>query len=281
VVLVHGSGPNDMDETLYENKPFRDLAEYLSANGIAVIRYNKRTLTYGAELVQQHGKALTVYEETVEDAILAAAILKADPRVDSSRLFILGHSMGGMLAPRIHAEGGDFAGIISFAGSPRSIHDISYDQQMAYVEAMPEGAEKNEALSLLNKENYDAQVAGILNLSDEEAQNTPMSGGISAYYYKDWDKISTADYVKDISVPFLILQGSDDFQIFADKDYTAWQELLGGRSNVTFKLYTGLNHLFMKSAAGDISNIEAEYKTVKYVDEQVLADIAEWIFSPE
>lgn len=277
VVLVHGSGPSDMDETIYGNKPFLDIADYLSSNGIAVIRYDKRTLTYGSKMVRELGGNLTVYEETIEDAILAAEILKSDPRVNENKVFVLGHSMGGMLAPRIHAEGGNFAGIVSLAGSPRSIHEIMYDQQIALAEAMPEGKEKTDTLALLDKEQYDAAVTEMLSLSDEEAKNTPLQGGTSAYYYKDWDKTPVSDYFNEIDIPLLILQGSADFQIFPFKDFTAWKGLLTNRENVTFKLYDGLNHLFMMSTGRNITDYTEEYRIVSHVDSQVLSDISEWI----
>ena len=126
VVLVHGSGPSDMDEKIGENAPFKDLAEGLSEKGIAVIRYDKRTFVYGKEMRNDTG--LSVKEETIEDALLAADILRKDLRIDAKKIFIIGHSMGGMLAPRIDAEGGGFAGIIIMAGSPRKLEEIIMDQ---------------------------------------------------------------------------------------------------------------------------------------------------------
>ena len=275
VVLVHGSGPQDMDETIFENKPFRDIAEYLAANGIAVLRYDKRTLVYGAEMVEKFGGSLSVYEESIEDAILASEMLKSDPRIDGSRVFILGHSEGGMLAARIHAEGGDFAGLILLAGSPRSMLDISYDQQMAYIEAMPAGDEKSAALAQMAT--YDDQVAALRSLSDDEAKSVAMPGGISFYYYKDMDDHPASSYIPDITVPFLVLQGSNDFQVYADKDFIMWQELFEGRTDAAFKLYDGLNHLFMPSSIGNIMELQQEYQIVSQVDAQVIADIAEWI----
>jgi len=106
VVLVHGSGPSNMDEKVENITPFKDLAQGLSEKGIAVLRYNKRTFVYGKQMKTDTG--LSVREETIEDAILAADFLRKDIRIDSNKMFILGHSMGGMLAPRIDAEGGDF-----------------------------------------------------------------------------------------------------------------------------------------------------------------------------
>ena len=123
IVLVHGSGPSDKDETAFAYKPFRDLAWGLAEQGIAVIRYDKRTLTYGKEMAE-HKEHLTVHEETVEDAIRAAALVKADERIDQEHVYLAGHSLGGMLAPRIDAEGGDFAGLIILAGSPRPLWEI-------------------------------------------------------------------------------------------------------------------------------------------------------------
>lgn len=275
VVLVHGSGAHDMDETIYANKPFRDIAEYLAANGIAVIRYDKRTFSHGTKIIQQFGGSATVKEETTEDAILAADMLKSDPRIDENRVFILGHSLGGMLATRIHAEGGNFAGIISLAGSPRSLLDISYDQQAVYVNGMPDGDEKT--FLLLQLARYDEQVEALMNLPDDEAKNTPMSGGVSVYYYKEMDKHSVSEYLNETAVPFLILQGSKDFQVYADNDFVLWQELLAGRANATFRLYEGLNHLFMPSTGKSITEYQEEYKIENRVDSQVLADIAEWI----
>ena len=135
IVLVHGSGAGDRNQTIFTNRPFYDIATYLSANGVAVLRYDKRTLVHGLEIIQTYGSSLTVWEETIEDAIRAADLLRADPRIDNNRIFIAGLSLGGMLAPRIHASGGDFAGLIILAGSPRNLTDIIIDQNWLSVEA--------------------------------------------------------------------------------------------------------------------------------------------------
>ena len=126
VVLVHGSGPSNMDGNVGNNYPFKDLAEGLAERGIAVLRYDKRTFVYGKEMRNDTG--VSVKEETIEDAILAANFLRKDSRIDGNKIFIIGHSMGGMLAPRIDAEGGNFAGIIIMAGSPRKLEEIIMSQ---------------------------------------------------------------------------------------------------------------------------------------------------------
>ena len=98
VVLVHGSGPNDRDETVGANKPFRDLAHGLAGRGIVVLRYDKRSKVAPLAFM---GRPFTVDEEVVDDALSAAALLRGLPEVDPSRVVVLGHSLGGTLAPRI------------------------------------------------------------------------------------------------------------------------------------------------------------------------------------
>ncbi|MDR2546159.1 MAG: alpha/beta fold hydrolase [Lachnospiraceae bacterium] len=285
VVLVHGSGPGDMDSTIFDNKPFRDIAEHLSANGIAVIRYNKRTLTHGMKMTGEVAHGFTVWHETIEDALLAAAILKNDPRIDSDRIYIAGHSLGGMLAPRIHVMGGSadedglFAGLILLAGSPQFLPDISKMQNYAFIESMEEGIEKQEMLATM--EAWDDTYAAYLSLSEEEAKNTlvPGWGGISAYYLLDLYTHPAAMYIEMITSPFLVMQPDDDIQVLTDVDFLMYQELLAGRSNVTFRLYPGLNHLFMPSTGRGMTELMDEYKIKAHVAPQVLDDIAAWINS--
>ncbi|MDR2543459.1 MAG: alpha/beta fold hydrolase [Treponema sp.] len=276
LVLVHGSGSHDMDETIFENKPFRDIAEYLSSNGIAVIRYNMRTLTHWNNMPEY----FTVWEEKIEDAILAAEMLKSDPRIDENRVYMLGHSYGGVLAPRIHVMGGNFAGIILFASSPRFLIDISKAQNYAAIEVMEDDSEKEAALAFMD-EQWDDHWNSFLYLPDDEAKTTlvPGWGGATAWYFKDLYLNPPEMFIKNITVPFLVMQPDDDVQVLTGIDFAMYKELLAGRTNVTFKLYEGLNHLFMPSTGRDISQIFEEYRIKANVDPQVLMDIAEWIKS--
>jgi len=276
VVLVHGSGPNDMDETIFNNKPFRDIAEYLSSNGIAVIRYNKRTLTHGLSLSEMRG--LTVWEETIEDAILATELLRSDPRIDENRVFILGHSLGGMLAPRIHNNGGDFAGLILFAGSPRFLLDISGDQVAAVLDAIEDEDERAEIIAV--RQQMEEEFELILSLSDDEVKDTIFTSlGNTGYYWLDLYKNPVSVDLEKVDVPILVMQPDDDVQVLTDVDYAMYKELLAGRPDVTFKLYPGLNHLFMPSTGRGIFDIMDEYRIRANVDLQVLRDIVEWVLN--
>lgn len=117
LILVHGSGPNDRDETLGPNKLFRDIAWGLAEQGIAVLRYDKRTKVYGTAAYPQ-GVEATFDNEVVDDVISAVRLVKSLPEIDSARVYVLGHSLGGMLVPRIAQRAGEgcLGGIISLAG---------------------------------------------------------------------------------------------------------------------------------------------------------------------
>ena len=121
VVLVHGSGPSNMDERVMKLTPFKDIAEGLAQRGIASLRYDKRTFTYRKQLAKT---SPTVREETIDDALLALELLRQDARIDRSRIFLLGHSLGAMLVPRIDAEGGNARGLILLAATPYRLEDV-------------------------------------------------------------------------------------------------------------------------------------------------------------
>jgi len=103
VVLVHGSGPNDRDEAVGPNKPFQDLAWGLAARGIAVLRYDKRSKVYQSKILADPKleATMTVKDETIDDALAAAGLLEKTKGIAPGRVFILGHSLGGFLMPRI------------------------------------------------------------------------------------------------------------------------------------------------------------------------------------
>lgn len=278
VVLVQGSGPSDRDETAGAYKPFRDIAWGLAQQGIAVLRYDKRTYAYAATLTPDIAAAMTVAEESVDDAVAAAKLLREDARIDASRLYIIGHSQGGMLAPRIDAEGGDFAGVVLLAGSPRTLWEIIYDQNMALVAGMDD-ADPAKAMNIEFIEAEYAKAKAIAAMSEEEAKST-TAFGIPAYYFKEMDSFDQSAYAAKVNKPVLVLQGEDDFQVYADKDFKAYKALFGEREEVTYKLYPGLNHFFVDYSGPGEGTLE-EYGMPGKVSEAVIADVAAWIASQE
>jgi dienelactone hydrolase len=276
VVLVHGSGSSNMDEKVGKITPFKDLAEGLAKQGIACVRYNKRSFSYGLKMVMDKKNIITVKEETIDDAIMAANLLKNDSRIDTSKVFIIGHSMGGMLAPRIDAEGGNFRGLILMAGSPlpmEKIMLIQLEEQLAETK----GLTKKIISKQLDK--FTALFEGLYELTDESAKATKIGNGVTLYYFKEMGQPSVEDYLNKTDKPMLIMQGEKDFQVRADRDYAAYQKILVGRSNVTFKLYPGLSHAFVPATYEDISMAKKEYSIEKHIGDDVISDIANWIKS--
>ena len=276
VVLVHGSGSSNMDEKVGKLTPFKDLAEGLARHGIASIRYNKRTYTHGLKMILRKGEPITVKEETVDDAILAAELLRKDKRIDPERIFIIGHSMGAMLAPRIDAEGGNFAGLILLAGSPRKLEEIMADQvaeSLASMKGLVRKIAEKQTGPLL------ASFEGMYDLTDEEAKAKKMGNGTTLYYFKEMGEHPAAEYLLSLNKPILIAQGEKDFQATVDRDFLAYQELLKDKENVTFKLYENLNHAFVPSVYGIITKAKQEYKVEQHIGGEVISDIANWILT--
>jgi len=276
VVLVHGSGSSNMDEKVGKLTPFKDLAEGLAQHGIASVRYDKRTYTHGLKMMRSKGEPITVKEETIDDAILAAELLRNDKRIDPEKVFIIGHSMGAMLAPRIDAEGGNFAGLILLAGTPRKLEEVLADQVAEQMSAMKGFARK---IAEKQTEKLLKNFEGLYDLSDGEAKAKKLGGGTTLYYFKEMGEHSAQDYLLPLEKPFLIAQGEKDFQATVARDFSAYQQLLNGKPNVTFKLYKNLNHCFVPSVYGTITKAKQEYKVEQHIGQEVISDIANWILA--
>ena len=273
VVLVQGSGASDKDSTVYAIKPFKDLAEGLAQRGVAALRYDKRTYTYGEKMVKD--PSLTVREETIEDAILAAQLLKDDPRIDPEQVYIVGLSMGAMLAPRIDAEGGDFAGLVLLAGSTRRLEEIMKAQIEESIEKF------NPVLrwiARLQSKKMLEKFDKMYELSDEEAQKTFIVGKrVNAYYFVEAGRKPASDYLKKLEKPVLVMYGDKDFHGSVEGHFKPYKELLTHNNQASFKLYPGLNHVFMPSVYNDITKARKEYSVKQHVVPEVIDDIADWI----
>jgi dienelactone hydrolase len=265
LVLVHGSGPNDRDESVGGVKVFRDLAEGLSSRGIAVLRYEKRTRAHPASFTGR----FTVDEETVDDAVAAAQLLRGRKDVDPSRVFVLGHSLGGMMAPRIGQRDPRLAGLIMLAGTTRPLEDV-ITEQTAYL-ARAAGADSEQT-----KPQLDALRAGVVKVRAltpaDSASLTPVMGA-PASYWLDLRGYHPAAVAATLRLPMLVLQGERDYQVTMT-DFAAWKQALGGRPDVELKTYPALNHLFV---AGSGPSLPAEYAARAHVDPAVIGDIAGWI----
>ena len=133
-VLVHGSGPQDRDETIGPNKPFRDLAWGLASQGIAVLRYEKRTHTHGRAW-PRCVKTLTIKEETIDDALAAVAELRKHKEINAKHIVVIGHSLGATAAPQIGERDKSIAGLVLLAGNARPLEDLVLEQ-ITYIKSL-------------------------------------------------------------------------------------------------------------------------------------------------
>ncbi len=176
VVLVHGSGPNDRDETIGPNKPFKDIAQGLASQGIAVLRYDKRTKVYPQEMVKL--KDPTVKEEAIDDAAAAVDFLRQQTQIDPKRVFVLGHSLGGTLAPRIAQANPNIAGMIIMAGATRPLEDLMLEQTRYILQS--DGSLSTEDQAKIDQ--LQQQVDAVKALSAGNSDSEGILGAPASYW---------------------------------------------------------------------------------------------------
>jgi dipeptidyl aminopeptidase/acylaminoacyl peptidase len=265
VVLVHGSGPNDMDETLWETKVFRDLAWGLSSDGVAVLRYDKRPKAR-PDLFDS-SIPFTVMDEVIDDALAGLELLTQTKEVDPSRIFVLGHSLGGMMAPRIASLDDRVAGIVLMAGDAGKLED-AFLEQIEYLVNIDGVIDENEA-SLLAEARETVTKIKELDIGDGE-----MILGAGRAYWEDLASYDQMDVASSLKVPILILQGERDYQVTME-DFDLWKKALSGRT-AKFYSYPTLNHMMIE---GESPSTPQEYTLPGHLAQDVVDDIVDWIGS--
>jgi dienelactone hydrolase len=271
VVLVHGSGPQDRDETIGPNRPFRDLAWGLASQGIAVLRYEKRTKVHAGQITPEMVARMTVQEEVIDDTLSAVRLLRQTPGIDPGGIYVLGHSLGATLAPRIGQQDPSIAGLTVMAGLTRAFEDTILDQ-FTYLYTLSGAMTDGQKAEL---EQLKAKAARVKdpNLSDQvPAKDLPLD--IHPTYWLALRGYQPAEVAKSLPMRIFVLQAGRDYQVTAAGDFPAWQKALGEKRNATLKLYPKLFHLFM---AGEGPSTPQEYLVEGHVSEEVIQDIAGWI----
>ena len=184
---------------------------------------------------------------------------------------MLGHSLGGMLIPRIGTADPSLAGLIVLAGAARPLEEAIVAQTRYLASA-------DGTISADEQQRIDGAVAladSVRALTPEDATSGRMLAGAPPSYWLDLRGYDPPSAAKVVKAPMLILQGERDYQVTTE-ELAKWKAALGARRDVTFHSYPALNHLFI---AGTGPSLPAEYQVPGHVAEEAVRDIATWILA--
>jgi fermentation-respiration switch protein FrsA (DUF1100 family) len=272
LVIVHGSGAGDRDGSLGPNKPYRDLAQGLAQRGVAVLRYEKRSR---AQPMWFLNRGFTVRDEVIEDAVAALALLREQSEVDASRTFLAGHSLGGILAPRIAAADGKLAGFVMLAGAWVTPLPQLMLKQLDYIASVSSPADSARVMS--QRSAIGAMVDRLEKLTPADSAETTLLMGAPAAYWLDLRSYNPVAALLDRSEPVLMIQGGRDYQV-TPAMLDEFLDRLGKRENTTVRRYSSLNHLLI---AGEGVPRPAEYATAGRVSDEVIVDVANWVLQAD
>lgn len=269
-ILVAGSGPQGMDSLIgaANNRPMADLAQGLAEHGIASIRYDKRSYAYPEDVVDIQTEYLFDFKDAVRFAL-------EDPRVDGGRLYLIGHSQGGMLSPKLAQDNPQVRGVVSLGGTLRRIEDLILEQTVTRLSQDTTQTDEQKNAQIAKTQAELQRVRGLT--EDSAADRMQILLGYPASYWISLNAIDQAAIARDLALPMLIMQGDNDFQVLYEKDFTFWQQVLAGREDVTFRHYAGLSHVFMPGSRDRFDS--SSYDPPAKMDRQVISDIAGWILS--
>ncbi len=194
------------------------------------------------------------------------------PEIDHSHIYVLGHSLGGMLAPRIAIADKQVAGIIIAAGTAQPLENVIV-QQLKYLASLPGGdsAEMKKQIEAAERAKEEIESPSLKPDSTVSVLGIPIPGS----YFLDLRDYRPAEVAAQLQIPILVLQGGRDYQV-TSQDYDLWKAALAKDSRATFKFYPGLTHLFM-TGKGSAPGSPADYSVIGHVSSQVVQDIAQWV----
>jgi len=272
VIILGGSGPTDKDMTHGDNKPYKDISWGLASKGVAVFRFDKRTASHGSQISfdTYAGKHLTIKEEYIDDANAAIEYLRKSKMIDPKRIFIIGHSEGGMVAPLISKRNKKVKGIVMLAANARKMQDLLIDQ----LNFLEQNGEYNPEQKLWAKEMKRKALRSIDPNLKPDVPDDSLPGATAAYWISlnNYNQVETA---QKLNRPMLFLQGERDYQVTLT-DFNIWKEKLKDKKNCMFKSYPKINHHLME---GEGKPSSAEYEKRGNVPEYIVDDIASWIKS--
>jgi uncharacterized protein len=252
-VFVHGSGCLDRDETIGPNKIFGQLANRLSNDGYAVLRYDKRSCG-------SSGGSFAPRNRLIADAREAIAFLRSQRGIDPSRIFVLGHSEGGELVPSVAIADGRLRGIVLLAPPALPLEQILLQQLVRT--ATPAN---RAALEQQDRIELDAIASG------------KKTGAYDAWLRSSFG-IDPAAIIADVPCPILIVQGMKDIQVLPSDTPRLVNAARAANRELSVTMLPGDDHIFIRLASGEDST-GVEYYVPSYLDPALFTAIETWLRS--
>jgi len=297
VVLISGSGPQDRNEELVGHKPFLVIADYLTRNGIGVLRFDDRGV---GESTGEFKKSTSL--DFASDVQSAVAFLKTRKDIDKNNIGLIGHSEGGVIAPMVAAKTDDVSFIVLMAGTGIPGDELLALQGKLIEKAAGKSDTEVERSAVIRQKMIDMTVASkniptlrddLTNYLKEEAQNPdsqsviPEGADVDQLIKSQVDFMATpwmvyflrhnpAKVLENVNCPVLAINGAKDLQVPAEENLSAIGDALkkAGNKKVTLKELPGLNHLFQESATGSPSEYGSIEQTFSPIALEVISD---WI----
>ncbi|KAF2151615.1 alpha/beta-hydrolase [Myriangium duriaei CBS 260.36] len=270
VIMLSGSGPCDKDSSVGALKPFKDLALGLARFGVASLRFDKVTYAHGLR-IKLLQKKFTLTDEYVPHALDALTKCLAHPNIMPDGVFVLGHSLGGLVASRLATIDSRITGCILLATPAQGVHQCLLRQLRYFADQDDPSDDSPKPILDEIQRQVDLADSPDLNLATP-ASNLPM--GIGPAYWLDMRNYDSVEDCHRLQKPILIIQGGRDYQVTIDDDYRRFVDILGGKSGVHMRVYDKCNHLFV---AGEGRPSPNEYQTAGNVEKDVIRDISRWI----
>lgn len=287
VILISGSGPQDRDEKIMEHQPFLVIADYLSRNGIAVLRYDDR----GVAKSEGNFGTATSYDFST-DAEAALEYLRTRKEINTDKIGLIGHSEGGMIAPMVASRNNNTAFIVLLAGPGITINKLMLKQLEDYTSAAGAPKEEIEKMLILNDSVFTAirkiedkamlteRLREILKQQNYADGNKEQAEGFIQSRISPWFsyfiRFTPSEYLEKVKCPVLALNGELDKQVNAEMNLEGIRTALNKAENTDFTIqaFKGLNHLFQEATTGN----ESEYIQIEQTfSPQVMEVISKWI----
>lgn len=296
VILISGSGPQNRDEELLGHKPFLVISDYLTRNGIGVLRYDDRGV--GASTGDFKTATSAHFAADVASAIV---YLKTRKEVDSKKIGLIGHSEGGLIAPMVAGKSDDVAFIVLLAGPGLQGDQILLLQQKLIGKASGVSDEELRKSEIINRKAFDIikqsvnleqlkiDLTNYLYQSLIDNPNSEKPEGMSnddlvalqveqiaTPWMQYFIKYDPAPALAKVNCPVLALNGEKDLQVPPKENLTAIREAVerGGNKKIAIKELPNLNHLFQECETGSPNEYAAIEQTISPT---VLSEMLKWI----